>query len=71
MSDREMAMQLLDSVPEYKLGYVVAYLQGIIVGEEEPNEETMEAFAEIEELKEKDSLKEFDNPGDLWDSLEA
>ena len=29
MSEREMAVRLLDSVPEYKLGYVIAYLQGI------------------------------------------
>lgn len=71
MSDREKAMQLLDSVPEYKLGYVVAYLQGVIVGEETPNKETLEAFAEIEELKEKGSLNEYDNLNDLWDSLEA
>ena len=29
MSNRELAMQLIDNLPEYKLGYVVAYLQGI------------------------------------------
>lgn len=71
MSDRERVMQLLDCVPEYKLGYVVAYLQGVIVGEETPNEQTLEAFAEIEELKEKGSLTEYNNFNDLWDSLEA
>lgn len=26
MSDRERAIQLLDAVPDYKIGYVVAYL---------------------------------------------
>lgn len=71
MSDRERVIQLLDCVPEYKLGYVVAYLQGVIVGEETPNEQTLEAFAEIEELKEKGSLTEYNNLNDLWDSLEA
>lgn len=29
MSNRDLARQLIDSMSEYKLGYVVAYLQGI------------------------------------------
>ena len=29
MSNRDLAMQLIDNLSEYKLGYVVAYLQGI------------------------------------------
>ena len=29
MSEKEMALALLDNVPEYKLGYVIAYLQGL------------------------------------------
>lgn len=33
MSEKEMAMQLLDSVPAYKLGYVIAYLQGLMADE--------------------------------------
>lgn len=33
MSDRERAQQLLDSVPEYKIQYVIAYLQGVTAGE--------------------------------------
>ena len=40
MSDRERAQQLLDSVPDYKIQYVIAYLQGVTAGEDEPNEET-------------------------------
>lgn len=27
MSDKERAMQLLNAVPDYKMGYVIAYLQ--------------------------------------------
>ena len=34
MSDKEMCIKLLDSVPEYKIGYVLAYLQGITADEE-------------------------------------
>lgn len=33
MSEKEMAMKLLDHVPSYKLGYVIAYLQGITADE--------------------------------------
>ena len=29
MSEKEMELRLLDNVPSYKLGYVIAYLQGI------------------------------------------
>ena len=41
MSDRERAMSLLESVPDYKIGYVLAYLQGITA-----DEEADEAFCE-------------------------
>ena len=34
MSDKEMCIKLLDSVPEYKIGYVLAYIQGITADEE-------------------------------------
>lgn len=33
MSDREKIIALLDSVPDYKMGYVLAYVQGITAGE--------------------------------------
>lgn len=35
MSNREMCAQLLDAVPEYKIGYVLAYLQGLTADEAE------------------------------------
>ncbi len=34
MSNREKIIDLLDSVPEYKMGYVLAYIQGITADEE-------------------------------------
>ena len=34
MSDKEKVVQLLDSVPEYKMGYILAYIQGITADEE-------------------------------------
>ena len=33
MSDRERIVALLDSVPDYKIGYVLAYIQGITADE--------------------------------------
>ncbi len=40
MSEREQAMELLKEIPDYKMGYVVAYLRGAAIPEEIPNEET-------------------------------
>ena len=34
MSNRDMCAKLLDSVPDYKLGYVLAYLQGLTADED-------------------------------------
>ena len=50
MSTRELAQTLLDQVPESKLLYVIAYLQGVTTPEdaEIPNAETLEAFEELD-----------------------
>lgn len=34
MSDKEKIIQLLDDIPSYKMGYVLAYVQGITADEE-------------------------------------
>ena len=34
MSNKEKVVRLLDSVPDYKMGYVLAYVQGITADEE-------------------------------------
>lgn len=71
MSDREKIYQLLDVVPDYKIGYVVAYLQGIIEGEDvKPNKETLEAFAEVDDMKRTGLGQRFNDLDDLWSSLE-
>ena len=67
MSDREKMYQLLDVVPEYKIGYVIAYLQGIIEGEDvKPNTETLAAMKELED----GGGECFDTLDELWASLE-
>lgn len=35
MSEKERIVQLLDQVPEYKLGYILAYVQGLTVYEDD------------------------------------
>ena len=34
MTSREQVVQLLDLVPEYKMGYILAYVQGLTADEE-------------------------------------
>lgn len=50
MSTRELCKNLIDQVPESKLLYVVAYLQGAMIPDdnEHPNAETLEAFEELD-----------------------
>lgn len=55
MSEMERASSLLGMVPQYKLGYVIAYLQGIIAGvtagqEDVPNAVTIAALQEGDEM---------------------
>lgn len=70
MSNKELAIQLLDRIPESKMYYILGVLEGAAIPEEIPNEETLAAFAEVDEMKKNDSGKRFNNLEDLWASLE-
>ena len=48
MSYKEMAKSLIDQIPDSKMYYIVAYLQGAAVPEEMPNAETIAAIEELE-----------------------
>lgn len=48
MSNRELAKTLIDQIPESRLFYVVAYLQGAAVPDETPNTATVAAMQELE-----------------------
>lgn len=48
MSTREFAKTLIDQIPDSRLFYVVAYLQGAAIPDETPNGETLEAMAELD-----------------------
>lgn len=72
MSDRERAFQLLDAVPEFKIECVIAYMQGIIAGAgtEEPNIETLAAFAEGDKMLAEGTGQKYTNTKDLFADLE-
>jgi hypothetical protein len=50
MSNRQLAHDLIDQIPESKLFYVVSYLQGAAVPEEVPNAETAKAMEEVQQM---------------------
>ncbi len=44
--------QLLDTVPDNKIAYIIGYIQGLTIeSQEQPNTETLAAFAEVDEMK--------------------
>lgn len=44
--------QLLDTIPDNKIAYIIGYIQGLTTTERDiPNEETLTAFAEVDEMK--------------------
>ncbi len=63
MSDREKAIQILNEIPDYRIGYIVSYLQGYLHGltdgEKVPNTETLEAIREGDEMLENGTGQRF------------
>ena len=60
MSEKEYAKSLLDSVPAYKLGYVIAYIQGICADERADDEFCEKLCAEYEAAPDKGQFVSFD-----------
>lgn len=48
MSSKELAKNLIDQIPESKMYYIIAYLQGAAIPEEAPNAETLKSMQELE-----------------------
>lgn len=48
MTSKEMAKDLIEKIPESKMYYVLAFLQGAAIPDEELNKETIEAIEELE-----------------------
>lgn len=70
MSNKELAIQLLDRIPETKMYYIIGVLEGAAIPDEVPNDETLAAFAEVDEMKRTGSGQRFNDLDDLWASLE-
>jgi hypothetical protein len=59
MSNKEQILQLLDKVPEYKLGYVLAYLQGITIDEEADDDYCEQLYQEYLQDESPDKDEEY------------
>lgn len=70
MSNKERAIQLLERIPESKMYYIISILEDAATQDEIPNEETLKAFDEIDEMKRTGSGQRFNNLDALWESLE-
>ena len=53
MSEKEYAMQLIDKLPGYKLGYAIAYLQGLTADEAADDEYCLSLISEYENSTDK------------------
>ncbi len=69
MSNRELAEILIDQIPESKLCYVVAYLQGAAIPDETPNVETLKAMAETDEMIKAGSGQQFPGNAEEFTAL--
>lgn len=54
MSNREKVIALLDSVPEYKIGYVLAYIQGLTADEDADDAFCQQLYEHYQNDPEKD-----------------
>ena len=59
MSEKDIAMKLLESVPPYKLGYVIAYLQGITADESMDDAFCESLCSEYEKSEDKNQFVSF------------
>ena len=69
MSNRKLAKQPIDQIPESKMYYIVSYLQGAAVPEETPNTETLEAMAEVDEMIRTGSGQHFQGTAEAFTDL--
>lgn len=60
MSEKEMCVRLLDKVPAYKMGYVLAYLTGMTADETEDDAYCASLYREYENDPEKGDFVSFE-----------
>lgn len=67
MSDKERLFQLVDAIPDYKLSYAIAYLQGLTDGgRAELNKETLEALEEAEKISKDPNAKNYTDVKEMF-----
>jgi len=66
MSNKELCIQLLDNVPTYKMGYVLAYLQGLTADEEADDIFCEQMFANYEADPDKGEYMTLDDCKREW-----
>ena len=64
MSNREFAKTLIDQISEAKLIYVITYLQGADLSDEIPNQETIDAMNEVQQMINTNSGEHFSGSTD-------
>lgn len=60
MSEKEKIVQLLDDVPDYKLGYILAYVQGLTAYDENDELYCQKIYEEYLEDSDPDKEESFD-----------
>ena len=71
MSEKDLAIKLIDRVPRYKLGYVIAYLEGLTADEDADDEFCEQLYKEYEADPDKGDFVPFEevmNPTSTNDS---
>lgn len=71
MSERERVYQLLDTVPDSKISYLIGYIQGLTVEDKEiTNADTLAAFKEGDAMLANGTGKQYTNTAELFADLE-
>ena len=70
MSNKEMAIQLLDVISEDQMAYVISILKSLTDSADIPNADTLAAFREVDEMKRDGSGRRVQDLDALWASLE-
>ena len=61
MSEKEIAMQLINNLPDYKLGYVIAYLQGLTADESADDNFCISLIKNYQNSEDKGNFISFDD----------
>ena len=60
MSEKEIAIQLINSIPDYKIGYAVAFLQGLYADEKADDDFCLSLIESYEQSEDKGEFMSFE-----------